>query len=243
MRLDRYLAHATRRTRREARLLIRAGRVSVGALVVTNAAEQVFEGEPVSLDGVEQRLPGPLYVMLHKPAGVVTATRDSHQSTVIDLLPQGLARRLHPVGRLDKDTTGLLLLTDDGDWSHRVSSPRQGCEKRYRAELADPADPSVAQELLAGVMLRGDVKPARAVSVERLGERTLRIGVTEGRYHMVRRMFGALGHRVTALHREQIGGLALDPALAPGEWRALSENECIAVLSSRPVDYTGDETG
>lgn len=236
MRLDRHLAHAILSTRRDVRALIRSGRVSVEGAVITDPACQVLDGQSVSLDGIDRQLPGPVYLMLHKPAGVVTATRDSHQPTVLELLPSHLARRVHPVGRLDKDTTGLLLLTDDGDWSHRVSSPRRGCEKRYRAELADPADASVADRLLAGVTLRGDAKPACAVSLERLDERILRVGVTEGRYHLVRRMFGALGHRVTALHREQIGGLVLDPELAPGQWRVLSESEHAAVLSPSSVD-------
>lgn len=238
MRLDRFLSHATGYSRREVRLLIRAGRVRVGESITTAAGAQVSAGQAVWVDGRPVELPGPIYLMLHKPAGVVSATCDARQATVTDLLPADIAERVHPVGRLDKDTTGLLLLTDDGDWSHRVTSPRHGCEKRYRARLADPLEEAAEGALLAGVALRGDKRPARASMLEPLADREVRIGVTEGRYHLVRRMFAALGNRVTALHREQIGGLVLDPELAPGQWRSLTDQERDAVLSLLPLDYT-----
>jgi 16S rRNA pseudouridine516 synthase len=216
--------------------LIRQGRVRLGGHVVASSGAAVGAADEVSLDGVVLRPAGPLYLMLNKPAGVISATRDSGQATVVDLLPQEAARRVHPVGRLDKDTTGLLLLTDDGAWSHRVTSPRHRCLKLYRAHLAEPLGDADAARLLAGVRLRGDDMPARPVSLECVSETEVLIGVTEGRYHLVRRLFGALGNRVTDLHREQIGGLRLDPALPPAGWRPLSQAERDAVLSGPPRD-------
>jgi 16S rRNA pseudouridine516 synthase len=236
MRLDRYISQATGHSRSESRTLIRQGRVRLGGHVVATSGAAVGVDDEVSLDGVVLRPPGPLYLMLNKPAGVVSATRDSAQATVVDLLPQATARRVHPVGRLDKDTTGLLLLTDDGAWSHRVASPRHRCLKLYRARLADPFGHADAARLLAGLRLRGDDTPARAASLERLSETEVLIGVTEGRYHLVRRLFAALGNRVTDLHREQIGGLRLDPALPPAGWRPLSRAERDAVLSGPSLD-------
>jgi 16S rRNA pseudouridine516 synthase len=231
MRLDRYISQATGHSRSESRTLIRQGRVRLGGHVVATSSAAVGADDEVSLDGVVLLPPGPLYLMLNKPAGVISATRDSGQATVVDLLPRETARRVHPVGRLDKATTGLLLLTDDGAWSHRVASPRHRCLKLYRARLAEPFGDADAARLLAGVQLRGDATPFRPALLERVSETEVLVGVTEGRYHLVRRLFGALGNRVTELHREQIGGLRLDPALPPGGWRPLSEAERDAVLS------------
>jgi len=132
---------------------------------------------------------------------------------------------VHIVGRLDRDTTGLLLLTDDGEWSHRITSPRHGCAKSYLAELADPLPPDAARRFEEGLMLRGEKSRTRPARLQRLAERKVRVTLHEGRYHQVRRMFAALGNRVLSLHRESVGALGLDPALAPGAWRPLSETE------------------
>ena len=150
---------------------------------------------------------------------------------VLSLLPPELARRAHLVGRLDKDTSGLLLLTDDGDWSHRITSPRHHCAKVYVADLADALVADAEQRLADGIRLRNEASPTRPASLQRLTDRRVRIEVTEGRYHLVRRLFAALGNRVTALHRERIGGLTLDTRLAPGEWRELDSGERREVCS------------
>jgi 16S rRNA pseudouridine516 synthase len=149
---------------------------------------------------------------------------------VLSLLPEPLSQRLHLVGRLDKDTTGLLLLTDDGAWSHRVASPNRRCSKTYLVALARPLAEDAESRLLQGLLLHNEKTPTRPAVLQRLDERRVRITITEGRYHQVRRMFAALGNHVVGLHRESIGGLSLDAALGPGEWRDLSVNERAAVL-------------
>lgn len=233
MRLDRFVSQTSDHSRREARAMIRAGRVAVDGIVVRDVARPTAESAEVSLDGMPLAVAQPLYLMLHKPAGVLCATRDANQVTVTELLSPPLARRVHPVGRLDKATTGLLLLTDDGDWSHRVSSPRHLCTKRYRAQLAEPLVHDAEDRLARGLRLRGEKSFTRPARLERLGVTEVRIEVTEGRYHLVRRLFAALGNRVLTLHRERIGGLTLDPALVPGQWRHLSASERAAVLSGK----------
>ena len=150
---------------------------------------------------------------------------------MLSLLPPDLASRVHLVGRLDKDTSGLLLLTDDGGWSHRISSPRHRCPKVYVADLAEPLCADAEERLADGILLRSEAAPTRPALLQRISDHRARIQVTEGRYHLVRRLFAALGNRVTALHRERIGGLPLDPRLAPGEWRELDTRERLEVCS------------
>ena len=193
--------------------------------VVRDPGVAVAHDAAVTCDDTPLQLPGAQYLMLHKPCGLLSVTRDRVQPTVLSLLPPGLAARVHPVGRLDKDTSGLLLLTDDGDWSHRISSPRHHCAKVYVADLAEPLVADAEQRLADGILLRSETVPTRPAEVQRIADRRVRITVTEGRYHLVRRLFAALGNRVTALHRECIGGLRLDPRLAPGEWRELGADE------------------
>lgn len=232
MRLDRYVSQAAGISRSQARVLIRRGQISVDGESTKDAARHVGPGERVEHRGKLLALPQPIYLMLHKPCGLLSATTDPAQNTVLSLLPPALAARVHLVGRLDKDTSGLLLLTDDGAWSHRVSSPKQACAKTYRAELAEPLIANAEERLLQGVVLRAEPKPTRPAVLQRLDGARVRITVSEGRYHQVRRMFAALGNRVVSLHRERIGGLSLDAALAPGQWRALTGEEREAVLAT-----------
>ena len=230
MRLDRFISQAAGLSRSQARALIRRGRVTVAGRSVRDAGFPLAEGQSVELEGRAMALPQPLYLMMHKPAGLLSATRDDQQATVLSLLPPPLARRVHLVGRLDKDTSGLLLLTDDGAWSHRISSPRHHCAKTYVAELAEPLPPDAEDSLVRGVLLRGEKTPTRPAVLQRLGQTRVRVTITEGHYHQVRRMFAALGNRVTHLHRETVGGLQLDAALAPGQWRVLTGDEVRAVI-------------
>lgn len=232
MRLDRFVSQAAGLSRSQARALIRRGQIKVDGEPVTDAAVHVAENARVAHAGELLILPWPVYLMLHKPRGLLSVTRDRAQVTVMSLLPQPLAGRVHPVGRLDKETSGLLLLTDDGDWSHRVTSPRHRCPKTYLAELAQPLAAGVEERLQQGLVLRGEASPTQPAALQRLHACRVRITITEGRYHQVRRMFAALGNRVTALHRERIGGLALDGGLQAGQWRILTETECASVLSS-----------
>ncbi len=229
MRLDRYVSHAAKVSRKQARELIRGGRVVADGVVVRDVSYHADDSADIRYDGAPLLPPARCYLMLHKPAGLVSATRDASQPTVLSCLPAALAARVHLVGRLDKDTTGLLLLTDDGAWSHAISAPRAHCAKAYVARLAAPLVADAEQRLAHGLLLRGETRPTRPATLVRLADDRVRIVVSEGRYHQVRRMFAALGNRVTALHREAIGALALDPALAPGEWRPLSDAERMAL--------------
>ena len=231
MRLDRFVSQAVGISRSQARVLNRRGQVTVAGHALRQAAHQVDAGQAVEYAGSRLELPQPVYLMLHKPRGLLSATTDPAQSTVLSLLPPALAARVHLVGRLDKDTSGLLLLTDDGTWSHRVSSPKQGCDKTYRAELVGPLVADAEERLQQGLVLRSELAPTRPAVLQRLDATHVRITISEGRYHQVRRMFAALGNRVVSLHRERIGGLCLDETLAPGQWRALSRAERAAVLS------------
>jgi 16S rRNA pseudouridine516 synthase len=224
-RLDRFLSHAAGLSRTEAQAAVRAGRVVVDGTVARDPAAKVAEGAALTLDGAPVGLRGPKYVMLHKPAGCVCATRDGRHPTVLDLLPPGARAGLHVVGRLDLDVTGLVLLTDDGDWSHRVSAPRRKCPKTYLADLAQPIADAMLEVLRRGLRLRGEDRDTTPAVVTRLAADRVRITVTEGRYHQVKRMFAAVGNRVTALHRERVGPLELDATLPPGAWRDLTPGE------------------
>ncbi len=225
MRLDRHLGQAVPLTRSQAQRAIRGGHVTVDGSVVRDPAFHLGADNRVEFRGRIAAPRGPRYLMLHKPAGVVCATRDARHRTVLDLLPSRERKGLHIAGRLDLDTTGLVLLSDDGDWSHRITAPRHHCPKRYRVELAEPLDDAAAAALQSGVQLDGEKGPTRPAQVERLAPRALRLSIGEGKYHQVKRMLAAVGNHVTALHREAIGGITLDPALAPGEWRELTEAE------------------
>jgi 16S rRNA pseudouridine516 synthase len=226
MRLDFFIAHATGLSRREVKILIARGEISVGDDLRPKANLQLQPGQVVRCRGEPLNLPGHRYLMLHKPAGVVSSTSDRDGTSVLQLLPAELRRRdLHIVGRLDADTTGLLLLSSDGQWSHRITAPRSACSKVYRVSTARPLTGQMIGQLRDGVLLHGEQRPTLPAQVEQLDDRCLRLTIDEGRYHQVKRMLAAVGNHVEALHRERIGPLALDPALAPGEHRALTAEE------------------
>lgn len=231
-RLDKIVAASGAGTRRQAREWIRHGRVTVDGRVVTDPGEKVAVGQAtVTLDG-EPLATGPMTVMLNKPRGVITATADARHATVVDLLPEGWRRRLVPAGRLDRDTEGLLILTDDGDLCHRIISPRHGVEKEYVAEVDGPLPPGLAASFARGVVLDDGYRtlPARLVPVRTEAPGVARVTVTEGKYHQIKRMFAAHGLRVRALRRVRIGSLTLDPDLPPGGYRLLDEQERAALL-------------
>lgn len=223
MRLDRFLAGAGL-TRSQARKAALAGRVRVGGAVVKDPAAQVEENAEVSLDGHPTRPEGPLHIMLHKPAGVVTAREDARFETVFGLLPEMWCRKdLSAVGRLDRDVTGLLLLTTDGVLAHRLISPRWTVEKIYRAKVSGTLTPDCVQAMAAGVVLSDfTARPARLEIEE---SDTGLLTVTEGKFHQVKRMFEKVGCPVLTLTRLSVGGVALDPNLAPGQCRLLAPAE------------------
>ena len=225
MRLDFFIANSANVSRKEARRLILASRVSVEGEICKKAATQMSGREHVCLDDLPVTLPGERYLMLYKPEGVVSATTDNENPTALDLLPPDWRRNLHIAGRLDKDTTGLLLLSTDGQWSHRVTSPRADCPKTYVVSLAEPIADTQLKQLEAGVDLRGESRPTAPAAAERIDEAQLRLTISEGRYHQVKRMLAAVGNRVVALHRERVGGVSLDPDLGPGDFRELTQAE------------------
>ncbi|KFF49144.1 16S rRNA pseudouridylate synthase [Gammaproteobacteria bacterium MFB021] len=232
MRLDRFLSEATELTRSQAKRALRQLEVSVDGEVVRDAARQVSDTQDVRWQGAPLARVGWRYLMLHKPVGVECSLRPAHYPSVMSLIEIEQIERLHPVGRLDVDTSGLLLISDDGQWTHRVTSPNRACVKRYRGEIAEAMSESVAakvaQQFEKGITLQGEEKPTRPATFERVGPHEVLIGVTEGRYHQVRRMMTAVGYPLTSLHREAIGPLSLDPMLEPGECRHLRPEEIAA---------------
>ena len=229
MRLDQYLANGTGLSRKDAKRTITGKRVQVNGQLCRSTSANINTGDSVLLDGEPVTLPGELYLMLHKPAGVISATTDSSQPTALDLLPPELARQLHIAGRLDKDTTGLLLLTSDGQWSHRVTSPRRDCPKTYRVQLAEPLTAEARQALEQGIQLNGEDTATRPAQVLACSEQEIELTISEGRYHQVKRMLAAVGNHVTALHRQRIGAIELDAGLAPGQFRELTRSEIDSV--------------
>ncbi|MEJ2455239.1 MAG: pseudouridine synthase [Candidatus Thiodiazotropha sp.] len=225
MRLDRFLGNATALTRSQAQRAIRAGRVRVDDETVKQGAVQIPLDARVLLDGEPVTAPSSRYLMLNKPVGVVCATEDPTHRTAIDLLDLPNPAGLHFAGRLDIDTTGLVLISDDGQWTHRIVSPRHHCTKRYRVSLAEGPNERDLQQLRDGVRLKGEKRPTRPAEVSQLGPCELLLSITEGRYHQVKRMLAALGHQVVSLHREAIGPLELDPELPLGGFRLLREDE------------------
>lgn len=226
-------------TRRVCAGLIQQGLVHVyrekegPALVECTEAAMEFEatGLRFRVQGVDWPYHEKAYLMLHKPAGTECSQKPSTYPSIYTLLPSPLRLRpqkaavqgVQAVGRLDQDTTGLLLLTDDGKFIHRMSSPRHHVPKVYEVTVKHPLDERQVQKLLDGVVLDDDPKPVRAAACEAVDTLHLRLTLTEGKYHQVKRMVAAVGNRVEGLHRSQIGGLRLPADLAPGQWRWLSE--------------------
>lgn len=235
-RLDKVLAAAGIGSRRDVRNIIKAGRVTVDGQPARDPALPIPPQASVELDG-EPVATGRVTLMMNKPKGVITATSDRHQPTVADLLPPAWARRLVPAGRLDKDTEGLLVLTDDGQLAHRITSPRHGVEKEYLATVDGPLTPDLPAAFQQGIRLDDGYTtlPARLRIVEPGPPGVARITVQEGKYHQVKRMFAAYGLTVLALRRLRIGSVVLDRGLAPGEYRRLSPEEEAALLVNPPA--------
>lgn len=182
----------------------------------------VFEGRLLALRG--------RYIMLHKPLDTVCTSLDDDPRSVLALLDVDKPEQLHIAGRLDVDTTGLVLITDDGNWSHRITSPKKTCGKRYRVKLAEPVDEGVINVFAQGVMLKDETRVTLPAQLEILTPQEVLLTLREGKYHQVKRMFAAMGNRVVGLHREQIGEIALDPSLEEGEWRPLTSQEVASVV-------------
>lgn len=231
MRLDKYLAEAAQCTRSESRELIRKGRVSVNGAVCRRPEQQVSEMDSIALDGKSRPRQAFVYIMLNKPAGVVSASADKRDTTVVDLVHSAYPRReLFPAGRLDKTSTGFVLITDDGAFAHDILAPRHHVPKTYRVTIDTPLTREMAEGFARGVVLADRVQLAPAeVSPLTADGRTVRVVLHQGVYHQIKRMFGVYGAGVDQLHREAIGSVWLDRDLAPGQWRELTEAEVAAI--------------
>ena len=228
MRLDKLLAHLNCGSRKEVQAMIRAGRVCVDGAAETDPAAKVDpDAALIALDGQVQRYRAQRYYMLNKPAGVITASRDERHGTVLDLFPEEERRGLFAVGRLDKDTEGLLIVTDDGALSHALMSPARHVAKVYEAVIEGELARDAAERFRQGLTLRDGTVclPARLDILPGDGETRVRVTLREGKYHQVKRMVAAVGATVVRLRRVKLGGLVLDPALPAGAFRELTEQE------------------
>lgn len=235
MKLDRLIAKHQSLGRRAAHELIAAKRVKVGGVVIDDSQHPVDRFARVTLDGaiVQAGVPA-VYLMLHKPAGYLSATRDDQHPTIIDLIDHPQRHELHIAGRLDRSTTGLLLLTNDGRWAKQITEAPQGVPKTYRVETLDPLDPTAIPLFAQGIRFWPEditTLPAHLTIQE---PTTARLTLWEGRHHQIKRMIGGIGNRVTALHRESIGHLSLPSDLSPGSARELSLDEREAATKSIP---------
>ena len=232
-------------TRRVCAGLIERGLVSVGGQPCTDPGAFMDIADPgfaFAVQGVTWPYRERAYLMLHKPAGTECSHRPGAWPSIYTLLPAPLRQRPAPgkvqgvqaVGRLDQDTTGLLLLSDDGAFMHRMNSPRRHVPKVYEVTTKHPLDERQLERLRAGVVLDDDPRPVRAAAAEPVSDTHLRLTLTEGKYHQVKRMVAAVGNRVDALHRSRIGALDLPGDLAPGQWRWLDEGD-LALLAAPPA--------
>ena len=227
-RLDKFISENSPLSRSEIRLLARRGKITING-----AVERAFdtkidpEKDEISVGGDIIKKAGFVYIVINKPKGVISASNDKNARTVVDLVPSEYKHlELFPVGRLDKDTTGLLIITNDGEFAHKVISPKNDVPKCYEAELDGDIDPSLIEKFAAGVTLN-DGSVCRSAKLEIAGERVARLTITEGKYHQVKRMFGVFDLGVNSLHRLSIGDLSLPNDLAQGESFVLSANEII----------------
>lgn len=229
-RLDKFVSHTTELSRSQAKIVIKKGHIRVDEQVIKDVSYPVQEHHEVLYQQKHLKWPSNIYIMLHKPMHTVCALKDGQHQTVLDVLPDIKQEGLHIVGRLDIDTTGLLFLTTDGQWSHKITSPRTQCGKTYivTTEQQIPEDlPAIFEQ---GIELHGERRKTSPAPVTLIGENQCEVIIYEGMYHQIKRMFAAQGLTVTALHRTRIGGLTLDSALSAGEHRQLSAEEVEAIF-------------
>jgi 16S rRNA pseudouridine516 synthase len=237
-RLDRLLANLGYGSRREVSALVARQQVVLDGAALRDAGARIAVTADLpsrmTVSGRPLDPPAPLTLLMHKPLDVVCSHKEAGRS-VYELLPQRWRARmpaLSTIGRLDKDTTGLLLITDDGPFLHRVISPRHHVAKRYLATLDRPLEGGEAEAFAAGtLMLEGETAPLAPATLEPIDARHAYLTITEGRYHQVRRMFAAVGNHVTALHRDRIGRLALPNGVEPGQWRILTDDEQASIFA------------
>ncbi|SDG98356.1 16S rRNA pseudouridine516 synthase [Pseudomonas benzenivorans] len=226
MRLDRFLSNLPRFNRQDARQLLAAGRVRLDGQACRDGCREVRIFSRVELDDeLLQTGKAARYFMLHKPRGVVSATEHPEHRTVLDLLDEPDKHELHLAGRLDLNTSGLLLLTNDGQWSRRVTAPTGKQPKVYLVDTEDPIDPACVAAFAEGLYFRFEDLVTRPAELQILAPRHARLTLYEGRYHQVKRMFGHFQNKVVGLHRISMGRIQLDDLLSPGQYRALTAEE------------------
>ncbi|MDX1551973.1 MAG: 16S rRNA pseudouridine(516) synthase [Marinobacter sp.] len=230
MKLSRILSNQNGVSRKQANTLIAAAAVTVDGVVCMEPAREVDRFSTVACgDSVIQRGEPACYLMLHKPAGYLSATADKIHKTVMELIDYSFHHRLHIAGRLDRASTGLLILSNDGTWSRRLTKPEIRIPKVYRVSTANAISPETAARFAEGIWFEFEQLRTSPAQLELLGTREARVTIYEGRYHQVKRMFHAVGNRITGLHRESMGDIHLDARLAPGACRQLTETEINSV--------------
>ncbi len=233
MRLDKFLCDTAGLTRTEAKNAVRKGQIAVNGQVQKAADFKVKENEDtVTFQGKPLSYAAFHYYILHKPAGVITATEDKKESTVMDILKEEKVKNLFPVGRLDKDTEGLLLITDDGELAHNLLSPKKHVDKEYLVKARDSISEEDCKKLSEGVDI-GDEKPTAPAKVERVAEKEILLTIREGRFHQVKRMLQAVGNEVVYLKRLSMGSLRLPKDLEKGAYRPLSEEEIYKIKGDK----------
>lgn len=234
-RLDKIIANTGTLSRKEVHRMIKSGTVKVNGTTTKDRGFYINpESDTVTINGEILNFKKYVYIMLNKPDGVVSAARDPKEKTVIDLVPQEYKKRnLFPAGRLDKNTTGFVLITDNGDFAHKILSPKNHIEKTYEARLAQPVSQEDIEKIESGITLGDGTKclPAKLCVIEYGDQPLIKVIIHEGKYHQVKRMFAAVGNAVTELKRTKMGSLSLDEKLQPGECKILSEDEVNLIYS------------
>lgn len=224
-RLDRFISSHTQANKKDVRLLLAQQRILVDGQVATDIHQPVDEFSHIRFDGEVLQANTPSYIMLNKPIGVVSATKDAQHTTVIDLLHRPDSSHLHIAGRLDRFSSGLLLLTNDGRWSRRLSEPKFAVTKKYLVTVKNPITEDYIEAFAKGMFFAYENITTRPATLRIVNEHTAEICLTEGRYHQIKRMFGRFRNPVLTLHRTAIGLLTLDAALSSGEHRDLTPAE------------------
>ncbi len=249
MRLDKFISNNTDLSRTDAKKLVKAGRILVNDEPAESHDLKIkSKSDVITLDGKIVKPIGHIYLMVNKPIGYVCATKDSEHPTVIDLLRTkenfvGEAQGALPyddlqiAGRLDVDTTGLVLVTNDGKWNHNITSPTSSCKKIYRVSLESPINPKSAELFAKGIQLEGEKKKTRPAFLEAITPQKVKLSLSEGKYHQVKRMFAATGNHVKKLHRESIAGVMLDKKLDAGQFRHLSAAELEVITNNVVKNY------
>ena len=223
MRLDKFICKSTELSRTDVSALLQSHMVKIDNKIFTNGATQVHENNTVLLNNTELKLRPFRYLLMHKPANTLCSNIDEKYPSIFNYIDIANKSELHIVGRLDADTTGLVLITDDGNWTFKIIKPEAQCEKVYRVQLRDELTIDAKTKLEQGVLLQGTDKVTLPAKIDMLQQKEVLLTITEGRFHQVKRMFRSAGNRVKSLHREKIGQVSLDVEV--GQWRYLTTEE------------------